>query len=107
MTHPTVLHEPLLLCEAVAVLVYEKELTFSTYAMLSEWLGCYRYILPADRVVSPEVYALPIKPIPFSVLNLYYFIQILSTSYNLSEQNRIIGYIKCLTHDSKISLTLA
>lgn len=40
------------LTEALAITAIKTNMPFTTYKTLGEWLGCYNYILPAERSCS-------------------------------------------------------
>jgi hypothetical protein len=84
----------LTLFESLAVCTYKNQLTPATFQTLAAWLGCYKYILPADRTLNES--ALSIKPrTQYDILHLYNFTTILSASFTQSEQSNIIRYILC------------
>ena len=86
----------LTLRESLAVIAYRDSLTFPQYRLLSEWLGCYQYILPISQEMAPSMLSLsPAKPEISSTLQLYYYQILLSKCYTLREQSNIIRYILC------------
>lgn len=86
----------LTLRESIVVCAYKNKLPFHTYKLLSEWLGSYSYILPADRTLNESaLYIPPVDNSHASYMALWTLTQILETSYIATEQSNIIRYIQC------------
>ena len=84
--------------ESLAVLTFKQSLPQSQHKLLSEWLGCYKYILPADRILIEGALELPIQKTSSAVFKQYLFTVILETNYTEAEQINICRYIKCHSH---------
>ena len=85
----------LTLRESIAVLTYKQSIQFPTFRTLSEWLGCYQYILPDHRILIESALTLQVQNSSSSIFNQYLFCIILENHYTESEQTNICRYIKC------------
>ena len=85
----------LTLRESIAVLTYKQSVPFSNFRTLSEWLGCYQYILPDHRILIESALTLQVQNSASSIFNQYLFCIILENHYTESEQTNICRYIKC------------
>ena len=93
----------LTLSEALAILTYRDSLSFSTYRTLAEWLGCYHYVLPADRYLNDSALNLPIRSRkPGAILSQYHFTILLETCYTPDQQSNIIREILCYPHKHQL-----
>lgn len=54
-TQNTILTSELTHTEAVYIAAVTHSLCYTDYKLLSEWLGCYVYSYPADRMLSPRL----------------------------------------------------
>jgi hypothetical protein len=86
----------LTLYESLAVLAYKTKIKPWQHQLLSEWLGCYNYIIPDSRTLNESaLYITPIDNSHASYMALWYLTQILQTNYYSNQQSNIIRYIQC------------
>lgn len=80
--------------ESLAILSYKNQLSLGNYRSLADWLDCYKYILPSDRVLNHSALSIPPRT-QYDILHLYHFTVLLETCYTSSEQSNIIREILC------------
>ena len=85
----------LTLYESLGVITWRDSLSFSQFKPLCEWLGVYKYILPAERILIEGALCLPIQKTSLSIFKQYLFTVILESNYTEAEQINICRYIKC------------
>lgn len=83
--------------EAVGIVAIKYSIPFQEFKQLSEWLDCYEYRLPADRVLNSELVlhaASENIKAPVDVFKMWLVSDILYTCFSYGSQERMLLWLK-------------
>lgn len=82
--------------EALGVIAIRYHLTLNDFKLLAEWLDCYNYVLPANRVLDTElIFHIASRTIrsPSDIFKLWLASDLLFSCFTLAEQKNILSWM--------------